>query len=171
MKPDSKHRCVRRGLTLIETMASLVVLSVMAGASLPMIEGATDAYVQSSSLQAGTEKVAFALDRCVRLLRTVPLSADAQGVGVTSVSATAIRFSDGRGLELSGTTLLMRDATGSTAPLCTDVQSFELTPLASDGVTNTAALPATTRRFNIKIRTSSVDLRTTAFARVGALGI
>jgi prepilin-type N-terminal cleavage/methylation domain-containing protein len=161
----------RRGLSLIETMASLVVLSVMAAVSLPMIDGATDAYVQSSALRASTENVAYALDRCVRVLRTVPLSADAQGVGLTSVSATAVRLSDGRGIELSGTTLLLRDTTGSTAPLCTDVEEFQLIPLASDGVTNTTAQPGLTRRFNIKVRTSKVDLRTSAFIRVGALGI
>lgn len=170
MNPNYPGRA-RRGLSLIETMVSLTVLSVMAAVSLPLIDGATDAYLQSSALRSSTENVAFALDRCVRLLRTIPLAADAQGVAIASVSATAVRFTDGRGLELSGTTLLMRDATGSTAPLCTDVREFELLPLASDGATSTAAQPAATRRFNIKVRTSAVDMRTAAFIRVGALGI
>jgi len=159
------------GLSLVETMASIVILSVMAGASVPMIEGATDAYVQSSEMQSSAEHVAFSIDRCVRLLRTVPLAADAQGVGITSVTSSAVRFSDGRGLELSGATLLMRDSTGTTSPLCTGVTKFELVPLGSDGVTNTSALPAATRRFEITLSTSKVELRAAAFLRVGALGI
>lgn len=160
-----------RGLTLVETMASIVILGVMAGVSLPMIDGASEAYARATEQRRATEQVAFALDRCVRLLRTVPLGADNASVGITSVSATAVRFADGRGLEVTGGVLMMRDSSGNTARLCADVQTFTLTPLASDGVTNTTATPGLTRRFNITIKTSKAELRGAAFIRVGAMGI
>jgi len=170
MGRNARHLACR-GLTLVETMASIVVVSVMAAVCMPMIDGATEAYVQSSSLRRSTESVSFALDRSVRLIRAIPLGSDNTSVAISTMTANSIRFVDGRGLEMSGTSLLLRDATGATGVLCEGVQTFTLAPLASDGVTSSLSTPGETRRVNITIKAASVEMRGTAFIRVGALGI
>ena len=77
-----------------------------------------------------------------------------------------MRFGDGRGVELNGTTLSLRDTSGNLSPLCDNVTSFVIAYLGNDGVTSTAAAPTTTQRFNITLVTSGFELRSAALARV-----
>ncbi len=156
-----------RAMTLVEVVCAIVVIGVVAAVVLPVIGGATDAYASASATRGAVESVAYALERGTRLLRDAPPGAAEGTLGIAVATPTSVVFSDGRGLELDGETLLLRSGPSDTAPLCRSVTAFELTFLARDGVTSVAGSPAMTHRVNIRLAAAGAELRTSAFPRVG----
>jgi prepilin-type N-terminal cleavage/methylation domain-containing protein len=159
-------RSGRRGFTLLEATAAIIVLSVVAAVLGPVIHGAGEAYANSASVRRSAEKGAYAMERAVRLLRDTPAGATRGTVGITIASPSQVRFGDGRGLEMSGATLRLRDSGGGLADLCDNVTVFTIAYIGNDGVTDTSATPASTQRFNITIITDGFELRSSALARV-----
>lgn len=154
------------GLTLVEVICAITIIGVVAAVILPVITGATDAYATASNTRQAVDSVAFAVDRAIRLLRDVPPGTSEGAIGIANASSQSVLFTDGRGLELSSGTLLLRENATTTAPLCRNVTSFTLSYLASDGVTSALAAPTTTQRFNIRLAAAGMELRASAFPRV-----
>ena len=166
MKPRSTQA---RAFTLVELTVTVVVMGIVAALLIPVIHGAADAYGSSVSTRQVSERVAYAMERTLRLLRDVPLGASDATVGISAAAGDSITFSDGRRLRLDSGSLILTDS-GVDAPLCRQVQTFEITYLASDGTTSTISTPTTTQRFNVTIRSGDFELRGSAFARVRAGG-
>ena len=162
-----KRTSMQRGFTLIELIASMVVLGVVASVSAPLIGAASDSFVTSANNRDDIERLAHAMDRSVRLLREVPATAAGSGLPDIVVAATDnIEFADGAELELVGTTLMLTPAGGAASPLCTGVTAFELAYLAEDGLTDTIATPQTSQRIEIRIVAGGHELRSSVFFRV-----
>lgn len=159
----------RRAATLVELVASITVLAVVGGASLPIISGATDAYAGAAETRRACERGAYAMERAIRLLRDAPEGASAGTVGIASATASEIVFTDGRGLRLSGDTLLLLSPGGVQSTLCEDVDAFAIACLADDGRTSTASDLSTTQRFHVEITVRSFNLRAAAFPRIKAV--
>lgn len=153
-------------MTLVETLCSVVVLSIVGATTLPLLFVAGDGLGDAVSTRRSAEQAAFALERTIRLLRETPEGAARGTLGIASASPTGVRFSDGRGIELSGTTLYLYDATGTRADLCTGVSAFTLGYLGKDGVSSTLAAPTTTQRYTIELIVDGMRLNAAAFARV-----
>ena len=153
-----------RAFTLVEVIVSVVVIGVIAAVILPVIGAATGAFAAAADTRERTERVAFALDRCVRLLRETPAGSDASTVGVSGASTTHVLFSDGRGLEVSGGVLLLREGS-TTFPLCRNVTAFSLSFLATDGVTSVVATPGAAHSFRVSLTADGVSLTAAAFPR------
>ncbi|MFI4896545.1 MAG: type II secretion system protein [Phycisphaerales bacterium JB059] len=162
-RPLTAH--ARSGLTLIELIAAITIMSVISVAGFPVIASAADGYASATRTRERTERIAFALDRCVRLLREATGSDPAGALDLASAAPDRVVFADGRGLGLSGTTLVYLEAGKADAPLCRDVTAFEITYLGSDGVTSTIGAPETTQRFNVSITADGLTLTGAAFAR------
>lgn len=157
----------RRGMTMVEVICAIVVIGIVAAVVLPVIAGATDAYAGATASRDAMESVAYGLDRSVRLLRDAPPGATAGTVGIASAGVSAVTFSDGRGLELDGSTLLLVTGPNDKAPLCRKVTLFTLDYIGRDGVTSVIAAPGQTHRINIRLAAAGADLATSAFPRVG----
>lgn len=153
-------------MTLIEVVCAITIIAVIAAVVLPVLSSATDAYANASSARTAVESVAYAVEKSVRLFRDVPPGSTDGTVGIAAASANSVLFTDGRGLEMSGTTLLLRTSPTVTAPLCRNVSVFQVTYLSKDGVTNVQATPTQAQRFNIRLAAAGVELRSSAFARV-----
>ncbi|MDX2133022.1 MAG: prepilin-type N-terminal cleavage/methylation domain-containing protein [Planctomycetota bacterium] len=166
----TRRRAPSRGVTLVETVVSIAVLGVVGAMTLPIVHGATDAYAGAVRTRATAERAAYALERTVRLLRDCPVGGVDASVGVVIAEPQRVRFSDGRGLELSGTTLRLRAADGSESTLCEGVEAFVVEYLADDGVTSAAASPALTQRFGVRLRVGEFELRTAVMARARMTG-
>lgn len=166
MKPRSIQP---RAFTLVELTVTVVVMSVVAALLIPVIHGAADAYGSSVSTRQTSERVAYAMERTLRLLRDVPLGASDGTVGISSAGDDSITFSDGRSLRLESGAIILTDS-GVDAPLCREVQAFEIKYLAEDGRTSTIATPTTTQRFSVTIKSGNFELRGAAFARVRSGG-
>ena len=158
-----------RAFTLVELTVTVVVMAIVASLLIPVIHGAADAYGSSVSARQTSERVAYAMERTLRLLRDVPLGASDATVGIAAASTDAVTFSDGRRLWLDSGSLILTDS-GVDAPLCRDVQTFEIAYLAQDGQASTLSTPSTTQRFNVTIKSGGFELRGSAFARVRAGG-
>lgn len=154
------------GMTLVEMMASIVVLSVVGATTLPLLFVAGDSLADATQTRRSAEHAAFAMDRTIRLLREAPEGATRGTLAISSASPSSVRFGDGRGIELTGSTLYLYDSAGTRAVLCEDVRTFTLGYLAKDGTTSTLATPATTQRFTISMNVGGMELGSAAFARV-----
>ena len=156
---------IRPGMTLVELMLAVVVLSIIAAVLVPTITTAADSYTSAVTTRAVADDVAFALERAVRLCREAPGGTNPGDAGISSASATSITFTSGAGLRLSGTDLLLQKSAVDSAVLCRDVQTFSLELLAKDGVTSTMAAPTQTQRINIRLKARGLDLSCAAFLR------
>lgn len=162
----SRPRYARPGLTLVEVICAITILSVIAAVVLPVLSGATDAYANASNTRHAVDSAAYAIERAVRLLRDAPPGTVQGAVGIAAATPQSVTFTDGRGLELSNGTLFLRQNATTTAPLCRNVTAFNLSYLSRDGVTSVIAAPTTTHRFNITLIAAGMELRTSAFPRV-----
>jgi len=156
----------RPAFTLVEMLISIVVMSLVGAVTLPITMSATDAFVESAKARRTAEDAAFALERMVRLLRDIPAGAVSGEVGIAAATTDSIRFSDGRGIELSGADLLERSADGTTALLCENVRGFAVTLRTEDGTTSAAAAPATAQRIELSLTVDAFKLNAVVLPRV-----
>ncbi|MCB9846462.1 MAG: type II secretion system protein [Phycisphaeraceae bacterium] len=154
------------GVTLLETLMAIVVLAVVGATVVPLIGSSVDVYASASDAREISDRAAFAMERCVRLLREAPGEIDTGDLDITVAEPSRVEFGDGRGLSLDGEVLLMHVDADVTAPLCRDVSSFTIQYLGSDGLTDTLDTPGLTDRFVVSITTSSLTLSGAAFCRL-----
>jgi type II secretory pathway pseudopilin PulG len=156
----------RRAVTLVEAVASIVVIAVVSAAVLPLVTGTSDSYASAATTRRAAERGAYAMERMIRLLRDAPPTTVPGELGIAIATPTTLRYTDGRGLELTGDTLYLRDTDSSLSVLCREVDAMSIDYLGADGVTDTMSVPADTQRFNVTLRTAGFELRSAALARV-----
>ena len=164
------ERTTARGFTLVELMASIVVIAIIGAVILPLVATATSRYRLATDERAAVERVAYALDRVVRLIRETPAGPGGT-LDLAAASADALRFGDGRGIEMDSGDLVLRQSDGSTSVLCPDVDAIELRYIASDGVTDVGATdPTQAWRVEVRLGSAGVELVAAAFPRVRTMG-
>lgn len=163
------RECLARGMTLLETMLSILVIAIIAAVIMPVMAGASEGYINSVTVRRAAEQSAYAMERCTRLLRDVPPGTDVGTVGIVTAEASRIVMGDGRGFDVVSGVLYMTDAAGVRAPLCESVESLVITYLESDGVTDCMAAPERTQRFSLYLRARGFELRSAAAARARML--
>lgn len=157
----------QRAFTLVELVASMVVLGVVASVAAPLIASASDAFVKASSNRDDVERVSHAMDRVIRLLRTAPATAPGSGQpDITVATADHIEFGDGSELQLVGTTLMLTPAGGVASPLCAGVTVFELSYLLENGNGSSIGTPLSTQRMRVRIVANGQELRSAVFLRI-----
>jgi len=156
-----------RAFTLIELIASMVVLGVIASVAGPLIGAAADSFVASAEHRDAAERVSHAMNRVVRLLRAAPPTAPGSGQPDIAVATSSnVEFADGSELELIGTTLWLTPAGGAASPLCTGVTTFDISYRSEFGDNDTMATPEQTQHFKIVIASGGQELRSAAFIRI-----
>lgn len=165
MRAKRRQYRAGRGLTLLELIAAITVMSVIAVSVFPVIASAADAYASATRTREDTERIAFAMDRCIRLLREATGSDPVGSLDLTTATVDRVVFADGRGVGLSGTDLVYIESGQPDAPLCRDVTTFRIDYYGNDGVTSTIAIPGDTQRFVITLTTEGITLTGSAFAR------
>ena len=119
----------RRGFTLVESMATVVVLGVLGSAASFLVLDAVDGYMDAATRAQLHAELSIALDHALREIRKIELDGDAAGQVapyITSISATSLQWKDWPAdadyeLKLSGTDLQLEVAGGGLATLMTDV--------------------------------------------------
>ncbi len=159
----------RGGVTLVEMVAAIVVVSIVGAMVLPIMAGATDAYAESAAVRRASERAGYAMERSIRLLRDVPAGASAGEIGIAGAGTDFVTFSDGRGLALRGDVLMLVTPAGETA-LAQGVQSFSIGYVGSDGITSVVATPRVAHRFTIALNVDGLELRSVAAPRVRMVG-
>lgn len=163
MKTDTQ---IHHGFTLLELLASIIVMSIISVTLMPVIGAASESFAVARQVRSSTERAGFALDRVTRVIRQAPIGADNTGVGVSSATASSLTFSDGTGFQLIGSTLEMLVVGNDPVPLCLDVDEFQVVYIGDDGVTNTVNRPTITHRFMVRVETDGIELTTVVHPRV-----
>ena len=156
----------RRGFTLMESLMVVTILGIIAAGTLPIMQGVATNAAASDRTRRTCEAGAYAMDRIARLLRDAPAGTTTGTLALTSAAPDTIGFADSRGLFIKGTELWFRNASGDEDMLIANVEVFEITYLAADGVTDTSATPQTTQRFIVRLVTGGFELRIAVFPRV-----
>ncbi len=159
-------RIAYHGFTLLEMIAAIVVMSVISVTLMPVIAGASDSYASARDVRNSTERAAFALDRITRIAREAPIGDGDVGVGITIATPSKVVFSNGTGVQLSGTTLEMLVPGGNPVPLCFDVDSFVIQYFGEDGVSDMILTPAQSHRLAFTMTTANVEMSVLAYPRV-----
>jgi type II secretory pathway pseudopilin PulG len=155
------------GMTLIEAVLSMLILSIVASIVLPILSSATEAYASAVDVRERVSRVSHAMDRIVRMLRETPLAIDGTNqLGLTSVSIDHIEMIDGRGIYLQDHQLMMSDAHGLNGLLCDEVTLFEIHLLGPDGVTSAQNSPTQAHVMHVYIEVGGIALRSVVFPRV-----
>jgi prepilin-type N-terminal cleavage/methylation domain-containing protein len=90
------HRGSRRAFTLIESMATVVVLGTLAGASSLLIFNAVDGFTEATTAAQLHVEASIALDRAIREIRKIELDGAAAGVApnIVGIGDTYVAWLD-----------------------------------------------------------------------------
>ena len=160
MRRQRTSRC--RGFTLIETMATVVVLSTLGSIATFIVVDAVDDYQQAAMVAQLHSELATALDRAARELRKVPLSGTVGGIWPDFsffVQDLQILWTGEAGalmgIYISGSKLRLQIAAGQVYTLIDDVDSIGLSVFGEDdnglGALLTLANAGTIRRIELTI--------------------
>ena len=168
----------RRGFTLIESMAAVVVLGVLGSMASMLILDTVGRCMDATTRAQLHAELAVAIDRATREIRKIPLeSSSPVAPDITAVTSTSLQWNDSGGLacELSqsGSTLKLKMAGGTLATLLTDVTSFSIAAYNQDnaslGLPLDDAGSDTVRRIKVTVTITrngiSETLRTLALIR------
>lgn len=161
---------IRHAFTLIETIAVIVVVGVLAGVIVPVVAQSTTTFADMSEQRDRTEATSLALERIVRAFREAPDKTASAGVpDINTATSSRLKFTDGTEVRLSGTTLWFNEPGQTESPLCQNVSAFELTYLGADGLSLNISVSANwdlVQRINVRLAcTGGAELRTSVFLR------
>ena len=152
-----------RAFTLIELIATMLVLGIAAASITPLLMNLTDTARASRERYAVIDGLHHALDRAARVLRETPPGAGG-GVDLARAEPNAFALPDGRSIELLDDTLWLDPGDGSTWPLARGIETFLVRYIQSDGVTETTD-PATMQRVALLIERDGLPLTTVVHFR------
>jgi len=151
------------GFTLLELVATMLVLSIISVVLAPVITSATDSYAGARHLREVSDDTAFAMAAIVRVWREAP-PGSAERLAIVTADAQSVEFRDGTGLRISGSVLERVEADGS-FPIVRGVDQLRFEYIGEDGRTP-ATEPARAQRIHITLTVRGFTMSAVAFPRV-----
>jgi prepilin-type N-terminal cleavage/methylation domain-containing protein len=166
---------IRRGFTLIECIATIVVLAIIGTVASNIMLTAVDGYTDAAVAAQLNTEASITLDRIVRELRSIEPDPDESEnfPHIQSVMATEINWNDDCTIELSGTNLMLTEDGGAASVLQSDVAAFDISTFDEDNSALGASLSGSSchdiRRIQITLGIErdgvTETLRTRVFVR------
>lgn len=167
------------GFTLIELVLSMVLMGIVAVTAGMLIYQGTRSFEALSDRKEVTQQATLALERVSRELRPMKCTASGNACAPSStdvpvMTASELRFLnssyEGRGLRLSGNTLMLRDGTGdgdSEYALATGVSSLTFEYLKADGTAAASAAELWTVSMNMALASgqATIDVKASVHPR------
>lgn len=153
----------RGGFTLLELVATMLVLSIVSVVLAPVITSATDSYATARELRDVSDETAFALATIVRVWREAP-AGEFERLAINAADAQSVEFGDGTGLRLNAGTLERVEADGA-FPVVRRVDDLRFDYIGADGLT-AADQPSQAHRIHITLTVRGFTMTGVAFPRV-----
>jgi len=116
-------RSRQRGFTLIEAIATIVVLGLLGSIASTILFTASNGYLSAATTAQLHGEASAAMDRVIRDVRNIPSTAD--GPAINSMTATSIAWDGGFSIALSGSQLTVT-SDGTSYVLAEDVAVFQV---------------------------------------------
>lgn len=119
----------RCGFTLIEMIATIVILAAIGTVASNILLTASDGYLRVSTGSQMTSELSMAMDRLVREFRQIDLDDDAAaeiGPDINSITASSITWHTNYSLTWTGTALELVENGGAAQTLLTNVKGFSI---------------------------------------------
>lgn len=171
-------RRIHRAFTLVELVATMVVISTVGTVISVLIGTSVDGYTRAATTAQLNSELNVALDRIDQMLRFVPQGTGG-GPNISSLSATSLTWNTNWVLTLSGTNLTLSEAGGTASILVKDVSSLSITARDQSNAAMAASISGSAcdsiHRIRISITQTrsgvSETLRTTIFPRTLMTGV
>lgn len=158
------------GFTLLEAILAIVIIGVMAGATVPIMTRLAEAMRISRRVQENSERVAFAMDRTQRFLRDLSIDQNTGELQGSFMGTPLDEITNGNGDQLySMTTGMIKFSNSSIVnsallyPKPGETIAIDIVPLTvNDTVASTMQ---TTHYFSITITLDGFSLHSYAFPR------
>lgn len=175
-----QRRHPRGGFTLIEAIATIVILAALGSVGSSILMTAMNGYTSAAIRAQLHSEESIALDRIIRELRKVPRDTGAGGTAplIASVTANSLAWNSNYTLSMSSTNLMFVENGGTSRVLLPDVSSFAVQTYDESNVALAASLSGAScypiRRIQISISMSrygvTESLRTRLFIRPVMVG-
>lgn len=153
----------RRAFTLIELLATIVVLGISVAAALPVLSAISDGARRATVLARHHHDTSVAMERIAEILHESG-NPNIASTMLTVLSPTEFRVASGRGVRLSKTTLIERDASGRSKTLADDITRVQFRYLRDDGALTTGT-SAEVHSVEVAIDTTEVSSAMRVFLR------
>jgi prepilin-type N-terminal cleavage/methylation domain-containing protein len=116
----------RGGFTLVESVATIIVLSVLGSAASFLIVNTAEQFTEAADTAQLHAEASAAMERITGELRNIDYDDSATGDApdISAVTATSIAWNDDWSLALSGDQVLLTEDGGAAAALLDDVSAF-----------------------------------------------
>jgi prepilin-type N-terminal cleavage/methylation domain-containing protein len=165
----------RRGFTLIETIAAMVVVAVIGSLASGILYTAIGSYRDATTRAQIHNNCSAAFDRLTKLLWSIPRDTSASVVAplISNVTATSITWDTDWTLSLSGTQLMLTENGGTARAVLDNVTAFTVSCFDQSNAALAASLSGSAtqaiRRIQIQVTVTrqgiSESLRTRAYIR------
>jgi len=133
------RRARESGFTLVELVAAMVVLGVVAGFAAPLMLELSENAATQREARTRIWAADHAVERVASLLRAAPAGAP-EGSGVTAAGADSFTLHNGTAVRLQGDALVLEAGAGSW-PIAENVASFGVALYGRDGVSDASGDP------------------------------
>lgn len=118
----------RRAFTLVEALATIVILAVLGSLTSFIMMSAVDSYVDGGVRARMHDEMSLAMEQIVRDLREIERHPEEHRSGpfITELNSASIRWHEGERLYLNDGALVRRRAGGSPRTLMADVERFAI---------------------------------------------
>jgi prepilin-type N-terminal cleavage/methylation domain-containing protein len=160
-------RRVARGFTMVEAIATLTVLGVLASVSANLIYTATTSYRDAATRAQLSDEVSVAMDRIARRLTSIDRDTGAALVApeISSVTPTSIVWNGNYSLTLTAGQLLLVENGGTSRVLLDNVTAFSVSAFnESNGAlagTLSGAATQPIRRLRVQVTVQRVGVSET----------
>ena len=174
----AKRAITRRrptGFTIIEMIATIVILAIVGSLVSSILMSATSGYSRGATAAQLHGELSMALDRVDRELREIELDQAAASTApdISAMTASSITWNTDCSLSLSGSNLMLTMNGGTAAVLLSNVTAFTLAAYNESNTALAASLSGSAcdpiRRLSVQITTQrygvTESLRTRVFLR------
>lgn len=176
----ARRQRFRGGFTLIEVIATIVILAAVATAASNILLTAGNGYLDAAGSAQLHSEISMAMDRLVREFRQIDLDNGASGIApdIDDVTPTSMTWHTDYSVTLNGSVLQLVEDGGAASTLLTDVSKFMISTFDEDNNSLAGTLTGDQcddiRRIEISIAQSRYgvtdELRAKVFVRSTVIG-